>query len=97
MNRIEHANRLHGKGPPDAGEHVVRDGDDVASTLKPPQCTSRGAFRIWGQPSARARTIARPASANVNADVIDRVFARNDFSTNASCSRSAATSAVDSI
>jgi hypothetical protein len=46
--------------------------------------------------AARARMIARPASASVNADVTYRVPRGSGFKTAASCSNSAATSALDS-
>jgi hypothetical protein len=48
------------------------------------------------RPLVRARMIARPASENVNADVTRRVPAGSRFVTSVSCSRSAATSALDS-
>jgi hypothetical protein len=59
---IERTNRLHGKRPPDAREHVVGYGNDVTPPLKPPQRTNRCAFRVKGEASGNACTNNRPRS-----------------------------------
>ena len=56
-------------------------------------CSSPGLNR----PAARARMIARPASAKVRADVTSWVPAGSGFKAAESCSSSAATSALDSM
>lgn len=62
--------------------------------------SARTAARSWSAvscPAARARRIARAASAIVSADVTRRPRVRTDFSASASRSSSAATSALDSM
>ena len=50
---IERANGFNRKRPPDACEHGVRHGDDVAATFESPQCPYRRPL-LLGRQSARS-------------------------------------------
>jgi hypothetical protein len=72
---------------------------DTMSQRRANTCSARTAATSWAgvrRPSTRARMMARVASANVSAEVTRRPNERSDDFAAASCSSSAATSALDS-
>ena len=99
MHGIERADRFDGKGAADASEHGSVNIEDEAAPLEGSQGSNGRLFFFCRQPTgrARARMIARPASAKVRADVTCCVPAGGGFMAAVSCSNSAATSALDSM
>jgi hypothetical protein len=80
-----------GNGCVNTSEDVVRDRDDIAATLKPLQRSNACAFLARGQSFAKPRTHASVRGFRQRQRGRDRPF------TSTACSRSAATSALDSI